>query len=444
MRTDELKEALTQVASTVDTLPGFTERVVLGGRRRKRRRLVVLATALSTVAALGFGTLAWSFLNQFRPEQFTADARFGQNALGPRAGDDPLRTEALAVFARDWAKSLPQPGPALILHGQPHVYWAGETPAGPAVVLLQRVVRSSGEITMPALVGRVPGDPALRLLAVDLPAKEGAPAGAFLFGQGDRTLLALAQQHEVRWSPGLRVAGDGKVSRDFQRLDLVDGVALAQVPPETHPAGAVVTTVGQADQLVSLRPRLASAHPRELAGLIGPAGRADDADPGTGTGIRPDGARPRRLIAAPILRPPDEISAAGVVSLMHTDYLDKFLPKKRNAWELLAGLPSGRSLYLSEVDEGGPTRLYGVLMGARNKTEQVIYGGPGEPSALPVRVRLPGEDGWVVAGQDVRLSWRTGPSAAWQDAGQDAAILPATATEVQAVTNGKTAEFKLG
>lgn len=84
------------------------------------------------------------------------------------------------------------------------------------------------------------------------------------------------------------------------------------------------------------------------------------------------------------------------------------------------------------------------MTGARNKTEQVIYGGPGEPSALPVRVRLPGQDGWVVAGQDVRLSWRTGPSADWQEAGQDAALLPATATEVRAVGNGKTAEFRLG
>lgn len=175
---------------------------------------------------------------------------------------------------------------------------------------------------MPVLVGRAPGETALRLLAVDLPAKAGAPSGAFLFGQGDRTLLALAQQNEVRWSPGLRVAADGKVSRDFQRLDLVDGVALAQVPPELHPGAAVVTTVGQADQLVSLRPRLASAHPRELAGLLGSAGREDEVVPGTGTGIRPDGARPRRFIAAPTLRPPDEISTAGVVSLMHTDYLD--------------------------------------------------------------------------------------------------------------------------
>ncbi|MGO1051805.1 ubiquinol-cytochrome c reductase iron-sulfur subunit N-terminal domain-containing protein [Crossiella sp. CA198] len=444
MHTDELKEALTKVASTVDTLPGFTERVVLGGRRRRRRRLLVLATALSTVAALGFGALAWTFLNQFRPDQLTADARFGQNALGPRAGDDPLRREALAVFARDWAKSLPQPGPAVILHGQPHVYWAGETAAGPAVVLLQRVGRSSGESTMPALVGRAPGETALRLLAVDLPAEAGALAGAFLFGQEDRTLLTLTQPGEVRWSPGLRVAVDGKVTRDFQRLDFVDGVALAQVPPEIHPATSVITTVGQAAQVTPLRPRLASAYPRELARLTGSADRENDADPGTGTGIRQDGVLARRLIAAPTIRPPDEIRVAGAEALGSQGYLDPFRSKRTRFWDLLAGLPDSRSVYLTEVSEGGPTRLYSVLLNARAQTEQVIYGGPGEPSALPVRVRLPGEDGWVVAGQDVRLSWRTGPSAAWQEAGQDAALLPATATEVRAVSSGKTVEFRLG
>jgi hypothetical protein len=67
---------------------------------------------------------------------------------------------------------------------------------------------------------------------------------------------------------------------------------------------------------------------------------------------------------------------------------------------------------------------------------QVAHGGPiDSEAALPVTVRLPGGDGWVVARLKATLRWRsdTGP---WRLAGQDAALIPATATQVEVTPAG--------
>ncbi|MEK8105276.1 hypothetical protein NKG94_08965 [Micromonospora sp. M12] len=49
---------------------------------------------------------------------------------------------------------------------------------------------------------------------------------------------------------------------------------------------------------------------------------------------------------------------------------------------------------------------------------------------LPVRLRLPDDQGFLVAAEGSALSYRVGDGQ-WQDAGRDAALLPATATDVQ-------------
>jgi len=46
-------------------------------------------------------------------------------------------------------------------------------------------------------------------------------------------------------------------------------------------------------------------------------------------------------------------------------------------------------------------------------------------------VALPAGQGWLVAAKGARLSWRT-DSGPWTAAGTDAALLPATASEVRA------------
>ncbi|WP_112668663.1 hypothetical protein [Micromonospora saelicesensis] len=49
---------------------------------------------------------------------------------------------------------------------------------------------------------------------------------------------------------------------------------------------------------------------------------------------------------------------------------------------------------------------------------------------LPVRLRLPDDQGVLVAAEGSALSYRVGDGQ-WQDAGRNAALLPAAATDVR-------------
>ncbi|MGW0516287.1 hypothetical protein [Crossiella sp. NPDC003009] len=453
MRTDELKEALTAAASTVDTLPGFTGRVVHGGRRRRRRRrLLVLATALSTVLALALGTVVWDFLGRFRPEQFAADARFGQHALGGRAGDTALSREAVAVFDRDWPRSRLRswwsqqvPGtPEVRLLGGAHVYWAGETASGPAVVLLHRVAvdGDAWQGTMLSLVAKDAGNGQVRLLGVDLPRERGAPAGAFLFGPGDRTLLAVDQGRPVEFSPGLTITDDGVVTRERSRLLFSDGVAVRTLPAWAEPVQSVLTLTGHGPLL---RPQLASEHVWHLD--LPPHDPGQELPmPRQAAGIDwhgPQGLPFRRSTGQPFL-PPNELRGAGLAELGKPQYRDPLGESQPKRWELMAGLSGNRSLYVTEIADGGPTRIYGVLVRLDGSVETVRYGGPGKRAALPVQLRLPGAEGWLVAQQHAGLRWRTGPDAPWQAAGQEVAVLPGNAREVEVTVGGRPERVALG
>jgi hypothetical protein len=56
--------------------------------------------------------------------------------------------------------------------------------------------------------------------------------------------------------------------------------------------------------------------------------------------------------------------------------------------------------------------------------------------ALPVRLRVPDGQGWVVAHYGAQLQYRASADGAWQDAGSDAALLPDNAAQVQVTKNG--------
>jgi hypothetical protein len=66
----------------------------------------------------------------------------------------------------------------------------------------------------------------------------------------------------------------------------------------------------------------------------------------------------------------------------------------------------------------------------------VVYGGLIDANAVrPVRMNLPDGQGWIVADRGATLHHRTG-NGAWQDAGHDAALLPAAATQVEVTRPG--------
>ncbi|WHT18301.1 sigma factor [Crossiella sp. CA-258035] len=314
----------------------------------------------------------------------------------------------------------------------------------PAVVLLHRVAvdGDAWQGTMLSLVARDAANGQVRLLGVDLPRQQGAPAGAFLFGPGDRTLLAVDQGRPVEFSLGLTVAEDGAVTRERSRLLFSDGVAIRTLPAWAEPVQSVLTLDGDGPLL---RPQLAAEHVWHLdLPPHDPSRELPMPRPAAGVNWHgPQGLPFRRSTGQPFL-PPNELRAAGQAELAKPRYRDPLGEPQPKRWELLAGLSGNRSLYVTEIADGGPTRIYGVVVRPDGSVETVRYGGPGRLSALPVQLRLPGEEGWLVAQQHAELRWRTGPDVPWQAAGQEVAVLPGNAREVEVTVGGRAERVALG
>jgi hypothetical protein len=100
-------------------------------------------------------------------------------------------------------------------------------------------------------------------------------------------------------------------------------------------------------------------------------------------------------------------------------------------WLVVAGLADGRTMIVGSYQEAdNPEYLYSGLVRADGSVEKVTRGPQAKPvGALPVRLRLPGGQGWVVAAMSHQLSHRT--DGAWSTPVTDAALLPDAATQVR-------------
>jgi hypothetical protein len=81
-----------------------------------------------------------------------------------------------------------------------------------------------------------------------------------------------------------------------------------------------------------------------------------------------------------------------------------------------------------------PSYLYGALWDHGKRTD--LYGGKVDPTAvLPVKLKFPDGQGWLVAAKGATFQYLTGT---WHDAGSNAALVPANATEVRVTPAGGT------
>jgi hypothetical protein len=93
--------------------------------------------------------------------------------------------------------------------------------------------------------------------------------------------------------------------------------------------------------------------------------------------------------------------------------------------------PDGRRLLLQTVQyDDDPARVIALLARDDAPFTVAASGFADWNAPLPVRLRLPDEQGILVAAEGAALSYRVG-SGKWRDAGRDAALLPADATEVR-------------
>lgn len=448
MDTTDLSRALHTATEDLAPRPGFTAAVVRGGRRRHLRNRVVIATAAATVTAIAGAATYVTWTDPDPGLNQPADSRLTQPTRGELAGDRAFLNEAAAA----WRAGLPPEGIA-DLRGQPHVYWAGNTPAGRAAVVMQPFFQSrelppgdpDRTATLIGLVATDPADGRLKVVYLTMdPVHDPATSHAFRFGPHDRTILVVAGDSPLWLSTNRRTGADGRVIREWQSMPITDGVFVAALPEDASPNDARVLarkTPPAADDMTGTgmlylepssfylertKPGIAvlpnyPVSDRRLQWRGGDPGEVRVGD--TGAARVPDG-HPMSVFL-------DRLREAGML-----DFGAK--TTMWGGWSVVAGLADGRTAMVGEcTQDEHPSRIYALLFNRDGTVSAVVPGEEVDPAAaLPVKLRLPDAQGWVVAQRGAQFAFRLSPDDPWQDAGPKAALLPDAAVQVRVTTGG--------
>ena len=444
---DLLERSLRHAVSDVDTPPDFTDRVLVGGRRRRFRRRAGMATAAAAVTVLVGGLAASTPAWLAGPDNAVpADPRMSEPTRGELAKDAAFLDKVLDRWRAEALSSLDRAGDegkdCWEFTKPPHVYWAGNTPAGPAALVLQpsRTTPATcsiepGSPTWLGLVGTKPNDQAIHVLEMVTGSDRYNPE-VFAFGPKASTLIATQASGARLLSPRIDVGPDGTMTRRTQLLAFHDGVAVHQME-----AGAYVERDFEVtDELpdskgqITKRPlRITNAthdHYTPWPMMDWPQLRGD-----LGGIHLPDDADRRRLLGT---------------ALRHAGMADPFGAAVEGTnsgnWMIFAALPDGRTVAVTERYAGSSGHLYAVLVpGSKEAQEKLArgekvqqtadYGGKTDQRAGYVLMRLPDGQGWIVASQGATLRYRIGDQA-WVGVQGDAALLPAAATHVEITKPG--------
>lgn len=436
MNTAELSEHLRTASAGLAPPPGFAGAVLRGGRRRRARRRLTIAASVVAVVAVATSATVVSLRDDDAVQ--AADARLAMPTKGDLAGDEAFLYQA----ARAWQDGLPSVPEARDRYyddrrGDPHVYWAGTTPAGNAAIVLQQVyvhpnsqVTERGLRTAEGLVAVDPADGRLKVVGTRVIGQEQpGDADYYKFGDNDRTMLMVDQGIPIHYSftPALvEEPGGNKVRFDWQRARPADGVAVVTVPANRQATAAIAYQGGNPPELVPVgdvpfNGTRASLYLNQRL-----------PDPGY--------RLPSELLVwgdatwtlgEPIGLTPTELDQKW--GLYRYDYFDHDYAV--GLWTIAVGLPGGRVVVLKESQNGeAKPRLTAKIAPNRDAyAAELLDGGLIDRDAvLPVRFRLPDGGGLIVADKGKELRYRTSPDAPWQDAGRDAALLPGDVTEVLA------------
>ncbi|MGC4811126.1 hypothetical protein ACLQ29_11425 [Micromonospora sp. DT228] len=419
MNDSEVREILRRATDDLAVPAGLLGAVRRGGQRRAVRRRAVLAAVCVAVVALPVaGGLRLADDGGGAP---AAVPLFHEPTRGDLAADDGY----LRQVREAWERQLKQMGEGM--RGEPHVVWAGNTPAGPAAYV-------AGDTTNDRSVGFVEptadGPRVETLTRLDDSGTDGLEQAALLGSQRD-VLLVLDFGQQVEFSADLRYLPDGRVERTFTPVAFQDGAAVLSVAPQR-----TKLTVALARTPVS---RANAIHIYNTQLILTP----DNQD------------RP----ASPLFRhtlpgtqqvwggdPAAEQVSASAEAL--TGYLDPVGIHTHNGSPRLSvygATPDGRRLLVETIQyDDDPTRAIALLAGKDLPFEAVASTTADWLAPLPVRLRLPDNQGIFVAAEGSALSYRVGDGQ-WQDAGRDAALLPAAATDVRVIgADGTTTSVPVG
>lgn len=445
---DTLSAALRSATSTVDAPPGFTEKVHRGARRRqlrRRYRVSAIALVVLTVGA-GLAVSAHRWVPVVTGSHGAAvpndDQRLHDSTRGDLAGDHAFVAEVGAV----WKGGL-NLGPGRSPTGPANVYWAGNTPAGPAAVVLQHVswTAAAGQqartVVQIGLVATSVATSTLSVLATRTLGDADGTDESFAFGLDDSVVLTMAESGFTVYSPAPTVnPGTGKVTRYWTDLRYADGVAVFDASAAQGEGYSVVELPRRPDADHDYLPRPGQPSPYRPV-LVAGSSLNDPRLPWpvmVGLNGAPDGA--------PGTNPPSW-SQVFDDALHSGGYTDPYVPHPPNHsvpgiadrdsesyWQVACALPGGNTVIVGEELVGVTGRLYAVTVDQRLHVLGVAYGGSIDPtSPLPVRVRLPGGNGWLVAAYGSLISAQTN----LDEAAESAVALAPAGTVLAVVPDGQ-------
>lgn len=319
MDTEALSAVLRAATETVDTPPGFAEKVHRGARRRQVRRRYRISVVVLVLLAIGTGLTALSDRwlpvvtgthERQKPATLPSDdPRLHEPTKGDLARDQGFLAQVGATWQRDLAvpRDLIQSsrnGSSFEFDpiGQPSVYWAGTMPhanvgaatsGGKAAVVLQSFAwqQSAGGSPPSTIVeiGVVATNPITSELALQGQQTVGNPvksqtSDSFAFGPDNATVLTMAESGFRVYSPGPTLdPSTGKVSRQWHDLPYVDGVAVFTVEGQGPCNGRTV---------VELPRRPDTAHPYPARAGLAAADQPELGD-GFSSYSGPDSVDPR-------------------------------------------------------------------------------------------------------------------------------------------------------
>jgi hypothetical protein len=436
VETQELSTHLRKAAEDVTPRPGFAAAVVRGGQRRQVRRRIGVGTAVVAAIALASGgTYAVVTNDTVTTNEIMAGWLEGPTK-GDLAGDQRLLGEATTAW-RDGQSRSPNASAGVFddLRGEPHVYWAGDTPAGPAAVVVQQAylhpheqLPSGARDTLQTLVGLAATDPKdgeFKLVSDQFQARPGdALPGYFLFGEKDTVLLVIDGGQAVWQSPG---------GERWDRVPISDGVGVAEFEPTTIPRFLVSGTDPRLDSAVDMPLHLASDYVAAAkAGGTGPLRPADEPVLGwgenwtLGSDVGGEFDAHELFVRAYSAEGDVSVDDAGQTVVRHQDGSTIRIDN----WTIRTGFSNGKVQVLGAVKhDDEPWALYAIYVNAGQP--EVMTGGQviNHSAPLPVVQPVSAEDGWVVAAKDRPLSYRT--DGEWQPAGTSAALVPWNTTQVK-------------
>jgi len=448
MNTDELTTHLRAATDGIELPSDFAAAVARGGRRRQHRyRLAIAATTTAVLAVVGGGAYAVATYTAV-PENAIMAGWLDGPTKGDLAGDQQFLDAAVAA----WESGLPDSpnasaGVFADLRSDPHVYWAGNTAAGRAAVVMQQAylhpheqLPAGAADTLQTLVGLVATDPAdgrFKLVGDQFRTRRDGPLpGSFLFGAKDQVLLVvdsgkpLWENHIALGFAAGEVPTEERLRSAWQPVIIGDGVAVEAFTADPPPEFVVTGEDPIADSAVKLPLLSARSYvDAAKAGGTGPLSSRGENALGWKTGELRAGRAggpefdTEEVFLDALSTDPEEsrrIESGGSIP-------------NYERWFLRVGLADGSVAVLGSYRHASsePYRFYVVLVRPDLSTEVLAGDRVNRNKPLPVRFLLPNWQGWLVAEQGAELSYRTTADDVWRDMGTDLAVVPEETTQVK-------------